>query len=208
MGVLLLGGVFPVDSLMGPYELRHGFLTLTIQLTLNAHKFLCVLCFHPLLDSLAKQICNRFTRDLTPGRQVVTYLLRKPCSCYRHGRTPLFLFFGHNTSPETCRCVTYIGVSHIPANHHYSNTELYERNLFFVPIGGLVPLALKTEKKGVRPMERPVHSPSKSPLDAEDLEVYVLKVEDVLTMIHYEITVKRAEEVGNDEVAKVDAPVV
>ena len=57
-------------------------------------------------------------------------------------------------------------------------------------------------------MERPVHSPSKSPLDAEDLEVYVLKVEDVLTMIHHEITVRRAEVVGNDEAAKVDAPVV
>ncbi len=34
-------------------------------------------------------------------------------------------------------------------------------------------------------MERPAHSPSKSPLDDRDLEIYVLKVEDVLTMIHH-----------------------
>ncbi|MCD4850786.1 hypothetical protein LN996_08190 [Arthrobacter sp. AK01] len=64
------------------------------------------------------------------------------------------------------------------------------------------------EKKGVRPMERPAHSPSKSPLDDRDLEIYVLKVEDVLTMIHHAMVARSTETASNDEAAKVDAPVI
>jgi hypothetical protein len=65
------------------------------------------------------------------------------------------------------------------------------------------------EKKGVRPMERSAHSPFKSPLDDRELlEVFWLRVVDVMTMIDHELAARSAAAAAKEESAKVDAPVI
>jgi hypothetical protein len=57
-------------------------------------------------------------------------------------------------------------------------------------------------------MDRPLRSPSKSPLDEQRaIEIYRLKIDDVLTMIDHHL-IAQAATASETDALKVDAPAV